>query len=84
LSIFKPEIYHGLEDNSKGKKEVSKWFNLIRKKIGDNKLEKQKENKRNIDVSIATIYSILDYKEKKNVDLIVTGKTTFQLLKSYC
>jgi nucleotide-binding universal stress UspA family protein len=54
------------------KKEANKWFDTIRKKIEDI-LEKQIKIETDIIVSTATVDSILDYAEDKDVDLIVVG-----------
>lgn len=54
------------------KKEANKWFDTIRKKIEDI-LEKQIKIETDIIVSTATVDSILDYAENKDVDLIVVG-----------
>jgi nucleotide-binding universal stress UspA family protein len=55
------------------KKEANKWFDMVRKKIEEDKLEKQIKIETAIIVSTATVDSILDYAEDKNVDLIVVG-----------
>lgn len=54
------------------KREANKWFDIIRKKIED-RLEKQIKIETAIIVSTATVDSILDYAEDKDVDLIVVG-----------
>ena len=54
------------------KKEANKWFNIVKKKI-DDKLGKQIEIETYITISPSTVKSILDFAEKKNVDLIVVG-----------
>ena len=55
------------------KKEANKWFDIIRKKIEEDILEKQIKIESDIIVSTATVDSILDYAENKDVDLIVVG-----------
>ena len=55
------------------KKEANKWFDIVRKKIEEDTLEKQTKIETAIIVSTATVDSILDYAEDKNVDLIVVG-----------
>lgn len=55
------------------KKEANKWFDIIRKKTEENMLEKQIKIETAIIVSTATVDSILDYAEDKDVDLIVIG-----------
>jgi nucleotide-binding universal stress UspA family protein len=55
------------------KKEANKWFDIVRKKIEEDTLEKQIKIETAIIVSTATVDSILDYAEDKNVDLIVVG-----------
>ena len=55
------------------KREANKWFDIIRKKIEEDRLEKQIKIETAIIVSTATVDSILDYAEDKDVDLIVVG-----------
>ena len=55
------------------KREANKWFDIIRKKIEEDRLEKQIKIETTIIVSTATVDSILDYAEDKDVDLIVVG-----------
>ena len=55
------------------KKEANKWFDMVRKKIEEDTLEKQIKIETAIIVSTDTVDSILDYAEDKNVDLIVVG-----------
>ncbi|MGH9980786.1 MAG: universal stress protein [Nitrososphaeraceae archaeon] len=55
------------------KKEANKWFDDIKKKIGENTLKKPIKIHNTIIVSTTTIDSILDYAEDKEVDLIVIG-----------
>ena len=55
------------------KKEANKWFDDIKKKIGENTLKKPIKIETTIIVSTTTVDSILDYAEDKEVDLIVIG-----------
>ena len=55
------------------KQESNKWFDDIKKKIRENREEKQVKIKTTIIVSTTTVESILDYAEDKDVDLIVVG-----------
>ena len=55
------------------KTEANKWFDIIKKKIEEDILEKQMKIETHIIVSTATIDSILDYAEEKDVDLIIVG-----------
>ena len=56
------------------KTETNKWFDIIKKKIEeDDGLEKQMKIETAIIVSTATVDSILDYAEEKDIDLIVVG-----------
>ena len=53
--------------------ESNKWFDIIKKKIEEDILEKQMKIETAIIVSTATVDSILDYAEEKDIDLIVVG-----------
>ena len=55
------------------KKEANKWFDDIKKKLGEDTLEKQIKIESIIIVSTTIVDSILDYAEDKGVDLIVIG-----------
>ena len=55
------------------KQEANKWFDTIRKKIEEDREEKQIKIEGHIIVSTATVDSILDYAEETGVDLIVVG-----------
>lgn len=55
------------------KTEANKWFDIIKKKIEEDILEKQMKIESAIIVSTATVDSILDYADEKDVDLIVVG-----------
>ena len=55
------------------KTEANKWFDTIKKKIEEDILEKQIKIETDIIVSTATVDSILDYAEEKDVDLIVVA-----------
>jgi nucleotide-binding universal stress UspA family protein len=55
------------------KTEANKWFDIIKKKIEDDILEKQMKIETAIIVSTATVDSILDYADEKDIDLIVVG-----------
>ena len=55
------------------KTEANKWFDIIKKKIEEDILEKQMKIETAIIVSTATVDSILDYADEKDIDLIVVG-----------
>lgn len=55
------------------KTEANKWFDIIKKKIEEDILEKQMKIESAIIVSTATVDSILDYADEKDIDLIVVG-----------
>ncbi len=55
------------------KTEANKWCDTIKKKIEEDILEKQIKIETDIIVSTATVDSILDYAEEKDVDLIVVA-----------
>ena len=55
------------------KTETNKWFDIIKKKIEEDILEKQMKIETAIIVSTAIVDSILDYAEEKDIDLIVVG-----------
>ena len=67
------QLQNSREIIEQAKKEANKWFDIVRKKIEEDTLEKQIKIETAIIVSTATVDSISDYAEDKNVDLIVVG-----------
>ena len=86
LHVLHPEEYYSslqffeIKQSSDSKElieqakiESNKWFDIIKKKIEEDILEKQMKIETAIIVSTATVDSILDYAEEKDIDLIVVG-----------
>jgi nucleotide-binding universal stress UspA family protein len=55
------------------KQEANKWFDTVRKKIEEERREKQIKIETHIIASTAIVDSILHYAEDNDVDLIVVG-----------